>query len=179
MLLAMVAQFDLELEHMDVKTTFLYGDLDETILMRQPEGYVEKGKEDYVCKLNRSLYGLKQSPRQWNRRFDKFMTRISFDRSQFDHCVYFRFRPGNSFVILLLYVDDTLIASNNVEEVMRVKAKLNKEFKMKDLGATSRILMIDIRRDRKHSKLCLSQEACLRKILERYGMSNSKPVVTP
>src|ERR1051325_8910521 len=141
MLLAMVAQFDLELEHMDVKTTFLYGDLDETILMRQPEGYVEKGKEDYVCKLNRSLYGLKQSPRQWNRRFDKFMARINFVRSQFDHCVYFRFCPGNSFVILLLYVDDILI------EVMWVKAELNKEFEMKELGTTSRILGIDIQRD--------------------------------
>ncbi|XP_058782988.1 uncharacterized protein LOC131657627 [Vicia villosa] len=164
---------------MDVKTAFLYGDLDETILMRQPEGYVEKGKDDYVCKLKRSLYGLKQSSRQWNRRFDKFMARISFIRSQFDHCVYFRFRPGNSFVILLLYVDDILIASNSVEDVMRVKAELNKEFDMKDLGAASRILGIDIRRDRKKSKLCLSQEAYLRKILEKFGMSNSKPVVTP
>src|SRR3954471_17486491 len=136
---------------MDVKTAFLYGDLDETIPMRQPEGYVEKGKEDYVCKLKRSLYGLKQSPRQWNRRFDKFMAHISFIIIQFDHCVYFRFRPGNSFVILLLYVDDILIASNNVEDVMRVKVELNKEFDMKDLGATSRILGIDIRRNRKKS----------------------------
>src|ERR1044072_5206600 len=107
------------------------------------------------------------------------MTRISFVRSQFDHCVYFRFRPGNSFVILLLDVDDILIASNNVEWVMRVKAELNKEFEIKDLGAASRILGIDIRRDRKQSRLCLSQEAYLRKILEKFGMSNSKPVVTP
>ena len=62
-LLATVERFYLELEQMDVKTVFLYGDLDETILMRQPEGYVKKGKEYYVCKLNKSLYGLKQSPR--------------------------------------------------------------------------------------------------------------------
>src|ERR1051325_10197320 len=137
-------QFDLELEQMDVKTAFLYGDLDETILMRQHEGYVEKGKEDYVCKLNRSLYGLKQSPRQWNRRFDKFMTRISFVRSQFDHCVYFRFRPVNSFVILFLYVDDIMIANNNVNDVMKLKVELNKEIVMKYLGAASRFLGIDI-----------------------------------
>src|SRR3954471_24625069 len=107
------------------------------------------------------------------------MARISFIRSQFDHYVYFRFRPGNSFVILLLYVDDILIASNNVEDVMRVKTELNKEFDMKDLGAASRNLGIDIRRDRKKSKLCLSQEPYLRKILEKFGMSNSKPVMTP
>ena len=136
---------------MDWKTLFLYGDLYETILMRQPEWYVEKGNEYYVSKLNRSLYGLKLFPRQWNKRFDKFMEHIGFIRSQFDHCVYSRFRPENSFVILLLYVDDILIASNNVEEVMRVKAELNKEFDMKDLGVASRILGIDIRRDRKHS----------------------------
>src|SRR3954464_4524879 len=106
------------------------------------------------------------------------MARISFIISQLDHYVYFRFQPDNSFVILLLYVNDILIASNNVEDVMRVKAELNKEFDMKDLGAASRILGIDIRRDRKKSKLCLSQKAYLRKILEMFGMSNSKPVVT-
>ena len=76
-------------------------------------------------------------------------------------------------------MDDILIASNNVEDVMRVKAELNKEFDMKDLGGASRILGIDIQRDRKKSKLCLSQEAYLRKILEKFGMSNSKSVVTP
>ena len=80
---------------------------------------------------------------------------------------------------MLLYIDDILIASNNVEEVMRVKAELNKEFKIKDLGADSRILGIDIRRDKKQLKLRFSQEVYLRKILEKYDMSNSKLVVTP
>ena len=80
------------------------------------------------------------------------MAHISFIRSQFDHCVYFRFRLGNSFVILLLYVDDILIASNNIEYVMRVNAELNKEFDMKDLRVASKILGINILRDRKNSK---------------------------
>lgn len=78
---------------MDVKTEILYGDLDETIMMKQPERYEEKGKEDYVCQLNRSLYGLKHSPRKRNRRFSKFMAHIGFTRSNFNHCVYFRFSP--------------------------------------------------------------------------------------
>lgn len=81
MVLAMVAKFYLELEQMDVKTTLMYGDLDETIMMRKLKGYAEKGKEDYVGKLDMSLYDLKQSHRQWNRRFDKFMTHIGFTRS--------------------------------------------------------------------------------------------------
>lgn len=129
---------------MDVKTTFMYGDIDETIPMKQHRGYVGKGKEDYVCKLNRSLYGLKQFPLQWNRRFDKFMAHIGFTRSQFDHCVYFRLRLRNSLIILFLYVDDILITSNNVEDVMKVEDELDKEFDMKDLGSTSRIFGIDI-----------------------------------
>ena len=84
------------------------------------------------------------------------MEQIGFTRSQFDHCVYFRFRLGNSLVILLLYMDNILIASNNVKYVTKVKAKLNKESDMKDLGASFRILGIDIRRDRKQMRLCLS-----------------------
>lgn len=104
MLLAMVARFDLELEQMDVKISFLYGDLNEMILMKQPEGYEEKGKEEYMCKINRSIYGLKQSSKQRNRRFGKFMTHIGFTRSNFNHYVYFRFSLENSLVILLLYV---------------------------------------------------------------------------
>lgn len=69
-LLATVAKFDLELGWMDVKTLFLYDDLNETIMMRELEWHVEKEKENYVCKLNMLLYDLKQSPRQWNKRFD-------------------------------------------------------------------------------------------------------------
>ena len=108
-LLSMVAKFDLELEQMDVKTAFLYGELEETIYMRQSEGFIIEGKEDFVCKLKKSLYGLKQSPRQWNKRFDEFMTRIKFKRSKFDNCVYFKFASYHNFFILLLYVDDILI----------------------------------------------------------------------
>ncbi|KAK8953906.1 hypothetical protein KSP39_PZI002954 [Platanthera zijinensis] len=73
-LLAIVALWDLELEQMDVKTTFLHGNLEEEIYILQPEGFVEPGNEKKVCKLRRSLYGLKQAPRMWNKRFDTFMT---------------------------------------------------------------------------------------------------------
>lgn len=110
--------------------------------MRQPEEYAEKGKKDNMCNLNRSLYGLKQFPRQWNRRFDKFIAYMGFTRSQFDHCFYLKF--GSSLVILLLYVVDILIASNSVDDVMKVKIILDNEFDMKDLGAASKILRIDI-----------------------------------
>ncbi|KAM1650569.1 hypothetical protein ACFXTN_003258 [Malus domestica] len=71
---------------MDVKTAFLHGDLKETIFMAQPEGFVEYGKENLICQLRKSLYGLKQSPRQWYKRFDSFMLKINFRRCLYDCC---------------------------------------------------------------------------------------------
>ena len=87
-LLALVAQFDMELVQMDVKTAFLHGDLEEEIYITQPDGFKVAEKEDWVCKLNKSLYGLKQSLRQWYKRFDQFMIGQNYTRSNFDHCVF-------------------------------------------------------------------------------------------
>ena len=83
-----VAMRDLELEQLNVKTVFLHGELKEEIYMDQPEGFIVPGKEDHVCKLKRSLYGLKPSPRQWYTRFDSFMMSHGFKRSKFDSYVY-------------------------------------------------------------------------------------------
>jgi ATP-binding cassette subfamily B (MDR/TAP) protein 1 len=86
-----VVMRDLELEQLDVKTVFLHGELEEEIYMDQPKGFMVPGKEDLVCKLKRSLYGLKHSPRQWYKRFDLFMLAHGFKRSQYDSCVYINF----------------------------------------------------------------------------------------
>jgi len=108
--LGIVAMHDLELEQLDVKTAFLHGDLEEEIYMDQPEGYITPGKENFVCKLKKSLYGLKQSPRQWYKKFDSFMFAHGFKRSLYDSCVYVKFIDGAP-IYLLLYVDDMLIAA--------------------------------------------------------------------
>lgn len=89
-ILSAVAHFDMELHQMDVKTAFLHGLLDETIYMDQPEGFIDKKYPEKVCLLKRSLYGLKQSPRQWNRRFDDFVKTQGYVRSEYDMCVYFK-----------------------------------------------------------------------------------------
>ena len=127
-LLGIVAMHDLELEQLDVKTAFLHGELEEDIYMQQPEGFIVSEKEDYVCLLRKSLYGLKQSPRQWYKRFDSFMTSHDFKRSSLDSCVYFKKNSDGSFVYLLLYVDDMLIAAKDKGEIRKVKAKLSEEF---------------------------------------------------
>jgi hypothetical protein len=87
-LLSITVSFDLEVEQMDVKTSFLHGDLEEQIYMKQPEGFVVKGKKELICKLKKSLYGLKQSPRMWYQNFDTYILGFGFVRSRADHCVY-------------------------------------------------------------------------------------------
>ena len=179
-LLALVAQMDMELVQLDVKTAFLHGDLEEEIYMTQPKGFEVVGEENMVCKLEKSLYGLKQSPRQWYKRFDKFIMGLKYTRSKYDHCVYFRKLQDGSFIYLLLYVDDMLIASKSQKEIEKLKTQLNREFEMKDLGEAKKILGMEISRDRKLGRLCLTQKHYLRKVLKRFGINvKSKPVSTP
>jgi transposase InsO family protein len=178
-ILAIVAQFDLELEQLDVKTAFLHGNLEEEIFMKQPEGFEIAGNEEHVCKLKKSLYGLKQSPRQWYKRFDTFMMGQNYTRSEYDHCVYFKKLLDGSFIYLLLYVDDMLIAAKSMKEINILKTQLSKEFEMKDLGAARKILGMEIRREREKGTLYLSQRKYIEKIISRFGMENSKPVSTP
>ena len=87
--LGLIASLDLEVEQMDVKTAFLHDDLDKEIYMEQPEVFQVKGKEDYVCRLQKSLYGLKQAPRQWYKKFESIMGEEGYRKTTLDHCVFF------------------------------------------------------------------------------------------
>ena len=100
---------NLELEQLDVKTTFLHGDLDEEIFMEQQEGFKVKGKKNMVCKLKKSVYRIKQAPRQWYKKFDSFMMSQEYKRTFEDPYAYVQRFPDDKFIILLLYVDDMLI----------------------------------------------------------------------
>ncbi|KAG8503382.1 hypothetical protein CXB51_001329 [Gossypium anomalum] len=119
------------------------------------------------------------SPRQWYKRFDSFMTSSDFKRSRFDSCVYFKKNCDGSFMYLLLYVDDMLIAAKDKGEIRKVKAQLSEEFKMKDLGPVKKILGMKILKDRKSNKLYLSQKGYIEKALCRFNMQSAKPVSTP
>ena len=109
-LMAITATQNLEPEQLDVKTAFLHGNLQKEIFMSQPEEYKAPDRKDYVCLLKKSLYGLKQSPRQWYLKFDEFITTHGFQRCNYDCCVYFKQLNQNKHNYLLLYVDDMLIA---------------------------------------------------------------------
>ena len=120
LVLGIMAVENLHFEQLDVKTAFLHGDLEENLYMIQPEGFTVQGQENLVCKLKKSLYGLKQAPRQWHKKFDSFMHRIGFKRCEANHCCYVK-SFDNSYIILLLYVDDMFIAGSSIKEINNLK----------------------------------------------------------
>jgi len=143
LLLAMVAHLDLQLFQMDVKTAFLNGSLEEEIYMDQPIGFVSKGQEDKVCRLKRSIYGLKQSSRSWYLRFHEAITSFGLSMVSEDHCVYVK-KSTRGVIFLTLYVDDILLVGNNLEMIEATKRCLSSVFEMKDMGETRYVLGVEI-----------------------------------
>ena len=108
-----------------MKTAFLNEDLEETFFMEQPEGFIKKGEEEKVCQLKKSLYGLKQSSRQWYLKLiSTCMLKIGFVKSSYDDCVYIKREEGKIRAYLLLYVDDMLIAAEDLKEISALKEQL-------------------------------------------------------
>ncbi|GJY82573.1 retrotransposon protein, putative, ty1-copia subclass [Tanacetum coccineum] len=146
-LISIAAYYDYEIWQMDVKTAFLNGYLDEDIYMVQPEGFVDPNHPRKVCKLQRSIYGLKQASRSWNKRFDEEIKRFGFAQNLNEPCVYQK-ASGSNVTFLILYVDDIIIMGNHIPSLQSVKDYLGKCFAMKDLGEATFILGIKIYRDR-------------------------------
>ena len=165
-ILGLATNQDLELEQLDVKTAFLHGDLEEEIYIQQLEGFEFKRKENLVYKLKKSLYGLKQDPRQWYKNFDSFMVGHRHKRTVADYYVYFKQFSGEKFIFLLLYVDDMLIVGQDKAQLSKLKEEFAESFDIKDLSPTKKILGMEITRDRKNRRLWLSQEDILNKFLK-------------
>ena len=125
----MAAQHGLKLHQMDVMAAFLNGDLEEEVYMSQPEGFVVKGQEKLVCKLKRSLYGLKKLPRYWNSILDNRLREMGFMQTTGDPCIYTA-SEGEMFVIAV-YVDDIMLAAKSEERMKEVKEMLAKKKKKK------------------------------------------------
>ena len=181
LLLALVAHLNLELHQMDVVTAFLNGDLDEDIYMEQPDGCIDnsKPKSDFVCKLLKAVYGLKQAHRQWHAKIDDFLIDdLGFKTTRSDPCLYIK-RDPSSMMIIALYVDDLLLAGSDIKAIEWMKQSLNKRFEMKDLGEAKLCIGLEIQRNRSQHKLCLTQVKYATSILERFGMSNCNACVTP
>lgn len=176
LLLSVGIKYNLLMDHLDVKTAFLNGDLHEDVYMKPPEGFVVPS--DHVLKLQKSLYGLKQSPRCWNEKFHECMTKFGFVRSQADPCLYVNVM-GESFIFLVLYVDDMLLISNNHKRLSELKTALTHEFEMKDLGQVANFMGLRIRIDRDRQELYIDQSKYALSILEKFGMDQCHPKFIP
>ncbi|KAK8708165.1 hypothetical protein V6N13_059210 [Hibiscus sabdariffa] len=161
------------MKQMDVKTAFLNGKLEEDVYMTQPEGFVTPENARKVCKLQRSIYGLKQASRSWNLRFNEAIQEFGFIRNEDEPCVYKKF-SGSIVSFLILYVDDILIIGNDIPTLQSIKTWLSSCFSMKDLGEAAYILGVKIYRDRSRRLLGLSQSTYIDKVLKRFSMEESK-----
>lgn len=178
-IIALTAHHDWELHQMDVKSAYLNGDLEEEIYMQQPEGYaVAEGNKQLVWKLKKSLYGLKQAGRTWHIKIDIALKHRGFSTLPADLCVYVR-REEKTIIVIGLYVDDLLIASNSLNDLNDFKKNLSTEFKMEDLGEAAFMLGVKITRNRAARAITISQSAYVTALLERHGMADCKPVSTP
>jgi hypothetical protein len=159
---------------MDVKTTFLNGNLTEDVYMTQPEGFVDPTNVGKVCKLQKSIYGLKQASWSWNLCFDEVVKGFGFIQSEEEPCVYEK--ASESFVVfLILYVDDILLVGNDIPMLEAAETSLKNSFSMKDLGEVAYILGIKIYRDRsKGLYIGLSQDTYIDKVLKRFNMEEAK-----
>jgi hypothetical protein len=150
---AIAAVEDLKIIQMDIRGAYLNGELKEEIYMRQPPGF-EDGT-GRVWKLVKTIYGLKQSGREWNREFDRKLTSIQLIKTAVDHCVYFRERDGERTWVTV-WVDDLLILSTSRTEAERTRSEIEGLFETKDLSELRKILGIEITRDREAGTITLS-----------------------
>jgi transposase InsO family protein len=171
---------DLHIHQMDVKTAFLNGLIDCDLYMEQPEGYKDADKPDYVCKLVKGIYGLKQAARCWNSRIDEFFTEAGYVKTSADSCIYLKSVIDNGkFIIIVLYVDDIVPMSNDLVLLKCEKETLSRTFQMTDNGEIGYILGMVIKRDRPNRIMSISQPSYVKATLSKFGMSQCKPVPTP
>jgi hypothetical protein len=185
---AIAAVQDLELDQVDVDTAFLHGELKEDIYMRQPPGYVSAEFPNKVCRLKKSLYGLKQAQHVYNKKWNDELEWRGYKQGNSDPCVrtltrahmagVVADRDGSPAAVIGTYVDDSLIAGSRAA-VDKVKADIKKVFPIKELGAAKKIIGIEVRRDRANRIIHLSQRKKIEELLERAKMADCHPVSTP
>lgn len=177
-LMQIAVQNDLIVHQMDVKTAYLHAPIDEDIYLEQPEGFESTSVtgEKLVYKLKKSLYGLKQSGRNWYKLLNDHLGQNGFERNLSDHCIY-RKQAGEDIIIVIIWVDDLIIAASSNKELNRFKNSMKNKFNMKDLGRISHFLGIGF--EQTNGKIKMSQKGYVMKMLERFGMSDCKPRTTP
>jgi hypothetical protein len=186
-LLAIVAALGYELLQMDVPTAFLNATCHELVLMRPPPGMAELGLnedgvgQDWLCKLNKTLYGIKQAPREWNIHFNNSIVALGYKRCSSDTCVYVRTSKTGRSMILPVFVDDVFPACHpdDLAELREDLARLMKQYNIPQCEEAGAILGMRVTRDKKARVLRLDQQVYINKLLQQYGLADCNPAATP
>ncbi|KAG9447713.1 hypothetical protein H6P81_013841 [Aristolochia fimbriata] len=164
------------IRQLDINNVFLNGNLDEEVYMVQPSGFQDKTHPDAVCRLNKSLYGLKQSPRAWYQRLTSYLLDLGFTLSKADSSLLVRY-TSTATIFVLIYVDDIIITGSSPKDIACLLADLQREFSIKDLGALHYFLGIEV--TNLQSGLHFAQTKYTTDILSLLGLSEVKPLSTP
>lgn len=175
-LLAVAVRYDLDIDQMDAVTAFLQGDLSEEIYMQQPEGFSNGSNE--VCRLKKTLYGLKQASRIWNDKLNLALIEFGLVRSNVDPCIYYHFGKDAMFFVAV-YVDDILIFTNDKLSKKLLKIDLMKKFKMKAIGEVSSIFGMNVERDRQNGILTIDQTHNCNPVSSPITIKNYQQICVP
>ncbi|KAG7551494.1 Reverse transcriptase RNA-dependent DNA polymerase [Arabidopsis thaliana x Arabidopsis arenosa] len=180
MLLATAAKLNWSLYQFDISNAFLNGDLKEEIYMQLPPGYSSRQgdllPDNAVCRLNKSLYGLKQASRQWYLKFAETLQKLGFQTNHSDHTLFTKF-TDSALIIVLVYVDDIIVSSNSEEAAANLKSQLKSHFKLRDLGPAQYFLGLEIARSAEGISLCQRKYAI--ELLDSAGVLGWKPSSIP
>ena len=179
-LMHIAAVYDWDVQHFDIKTAFLHGVLPEmeTVFIKQPPGFKEPGKADWVWRLNKSLYSMKQASRIWNITFHKVMVNLGFKRLPNEWCIYHR-KSTTGTTIFAVHVDDIISVLTSHDENNSFKAELCSHWDISDLGDAKFALGIAISHDRVTHTIQLSQTALINRIIDQFSQTEAHPVSTP
>jgi hypothetical protein len=164
------------LHQMDVKNVFLHGDLQVEVYMEQPPGYVDQTHPNLVCRLKKTLYGLKQALKIWSDKIGQYLVTSGFQTSNVDFSLYVK-KTENGIVVIVIYVDDLIITGDSDIDIFDLKKLLKQKFEMKYLGELHYFLGIEVIQSPKGIWL-LQRQYALNKLTE-YGMTGCKPISIP
>ncbi|KAD7116530.1 hypothetical protein E3N88_03798 [Mikania micrantha] len=164
------------LRQLDIQNAFLHGDLQETVYLQQPPGFVDPAKPDHVCLLHKSLYGLKQAPRAWFHQLSTTLHKLGFQGSKTDPSL-FVYSSGGTLLYMLVYVDDIVLTGNNPQVIDTVVQQLGHSFPVQDMGRLSYFLGVEVLQ--KGPDILLSQQKYILELLQKAGLTDSKPLSSP
>jgi hypothetical protein len=176
MFLAFVCFKNFKVYQMDVKSSFLNGNLEEEVYIEQPEGFLLSENKDHVCKLKKALYGLKQAPRAWYSRLDKYLQQQGFKRGIVDNNLYIKMENENQLIVVV-YVDDIIFGGSINKMCQEFAKEMQKEFEMSMLGELSFFLGLQISQSDKG--IFISQTKYIKEMLKKFRMEDCAPVNTP